>query len=214
MQELEKAHKTRKLKQVLIQLHDFGLLPSLFPALKSVSLSEIKKRVEPLEHFPHLAPLIAFLLELFPDLHLQQRLDLCKYLKLSNIDAHFIPLLDHAQELTHRKRVIELMEWAYFYSNPYSSLCLQIIAAHFDELKRVQFFQEHKHRTALLQPDIDRIVEHKPIIQAKDLLKEGILAGKSMGLLLKEAERIAINQRLTDQNLILEQLKNLPEWQK
>jgi len=214
MQELEKAHKSRKLRQVLLQLHDFGLLPSIFPTLKGVSLSEIKERVEPIEHFPHLAPLIAFLLELFPDLHLQQQIDLCKQLKLSNTDIRFIPVLDQAKELAQGKRDIELTEWAYFYSNPSSALSLQVIAAHLDESKRAHFFEEHKNRIALLQPDIDRIVEHNPIIQAKDLLKEGILPSKAMGLLLKEAERIAINQRLTDQNLILEQLKKRPEWQK
>jgi hypothetical protein len=41
---------------------------------------------------------------------------------------------------------------------------------------------------------------------------EGVKPSRAMGILLKEAERISINQQLTDQKQIIKFLKKLPEW--
>ncbi len=214
IQELEKAHKSRKLAQVLTQLHEFNLLQEIFPTLKNVPLSEIAHRVEPIQHFPHKAPLIAYLLALLPDLALEERIDLCKRLKLSNTDTHFVPLLHLAKTLCSKSSQVELIEWAYLYANESTSFALHILGAYLDDSKRTQFHQEHEARKQTLQADIERIQAHTPVVQAKDLIQEGILPSKTMGNLLKEAERIAINQRITDPKKILPLLKQTPFWPK
>jgi hypothetical protein len=49
-------------------------------------------------------------------------------------------------------------------------------------------------------------------VKSADLIAVGIQPGKKMGLLLKEAERIAINEQLEDKEMILQRLRNLHKW--
>lgn len=216
VQELEKGLRFAKLRTMLLRLHEFHLLPAIFPTLKETPLDEIERRLEPVKHFPYNAPLIAFLLELFPPLSLPQQIDLCKSLKLSNIDQQFTTFLYHAKNLAaieqNNDRPIEVIEWAYFYANHFSAMSLQIIAAHLDEKHRKAFFQNHDERIYLLQQSLERIRAHDPLVKSNDLIAAGITPGKSMGELLKEAERIAINEQLNDKMLIIERLKQHPSW--
>jgi poly(A) polymerase len=201
VQELEKSHRTNKLRPTLLLLHDYQLLPSLFPTLKGVSLSELEKRLAPLHNYPHRAPLIAFLIELFPNISLDEQLKLCKSLKLSNADMQFAALLHHAKTLLKRS---DLYEWAYFYAHPSSPIILPILAAH--QPNPTTFEQEQEERIAKLREAIERIQNKDPIIKSEDLAKLGIPPSKEMGLLLKEAERLFINEGL-DKNEILTWIK-------
>jgi poly(A) polymerase len=214
VQELEKAHKSRKLSQVLTQLHEYNLLPTLFPLLSGIPLLEIERRVNPLQHFPHKAPLIAYLLSLFPGIELEKQIELNKQLKLSAIDTHFISSLHRINELLKKGEETELVEWAHLYALQSTPIALQVIAAYFSNLEREAFLKEHEMRIAFLLADIERIKMHTPVIQAKDLAQEGISPSKTMGLLLKEAERISINQRITNAKDVLNQLKISNLWPK
>lgn len=209
VQELEKGHKSRKLQQILIELHKFNLLPTIFPELQGISLSEIERRVKPILHFPHAAPLIAFLLPLFLDLSLPAQIELSKRLKLSNQETSFVPILYRAKELTQQTSA-ELVEWALFYAQSRSDLCLQILAAEQPDSRRESWLKEHQQRRDTLHDAIERIVQHKPLICANDLAAAGILPGKAMGILLKEAERMAINNALNDKDQVLHLLKSDP----
>lgn len=215
-QEFAKGLAFGKLRPMLTGLHEYGLLASIFPALKNVSLSTVEERLAPIKDYPQKAPLIAFLLPLFPDLTLEGQLELVKKLKLSNHDQQFTSFLYRTKELIHTEsaRPIELSEWAYFYANSFSTLSLQIIGAHFEERRRDAFFREHDERIALLKQSIDRIHKHDPVVKSGDLIEAGISPGKAMGLLLSEADRIAINEQLHDANPIIERLKQLPLWPK
>ena len=97
----------------------------------------------------------------------------------------------------------ENTEWAYFYANPLSSLCLSLFKAplEFHDMKR-----------ASLMPFISRILEKKPLLKAEDLQKEGIPKGPSLGILLKEGERISINALSENKKEIIERLKNHSLW--
>lgn len=64
----------------------------------------------------------------------------------------------------------------------------------------------------MLQKSIERIHKHDPIVKSDDLIKQGIKPGVAMGLLLKEADRIAINEQLHEPGPILERLKSTPLW--
>ncbi len=213
-QEFAKGHAFGKLRPMLIQLHELHLLSSIFPSLSGLSVKEIEQRLEPLKIYPHKAPLIAFLLPLFSNTSLQEQLDLCKKLKLPNLDRQFTAFLFHAKELvdTEKKRTIELVEWAYFYANAFSSLALQIIGAHLDARHHSAFFKEHEERIEMLSKSIDRIRRHDPLIKSANLMQEGILPGKLMGQLLEIADQIAINEQIEEPSAVIARLKQLDIW--
>lgn len=212
VQELQKAHKSKKLSQVLEQLHEFRLLENIFPTLAKTPLSEIQQRLEPLKHIPHKAPLIAFLLALFPSLELGKQIELCKRLKLPNSDTHFIPILHQASELVSHEMGTELVQWAQLYAHEQAMLALQVLAAYYTEEERISFLSHHQTRKDFLQTDIERIIHRTPVVQSKDLANEGIPPSKAMGNLLNEAERISINERVSDTGTILNRLKQSPLW--
>jgi|SRR3990167_8181825 len=213
VQELEKGHAFGKLRPMLLKLHDFGLLATIFPALCNTPQNRLEEWLEPLKHFPQKAPLIAHLLALFPDFSLEQQEKLVESLKLSNQERQFILFLFHARELT-RKKETELFDWAQFYAHKFSSLALHIIAAALDPPKRTLFLQTHEERASGLQPFIERIHSHNPVVKSGDLITAGVLPGKEMGVLLKEAERISINEQMEEKELVLEQLKQHRMWPK
>jgi poly(A) polymerase len=215
-QEFTKGHAFGKLRPMLIQLHEFDLLSSIFPSLEGTPLPEIERRLAPIKNYPKDAPVIASLLPLFPNQTLEEDLALCKKLKLSNIDQQFVSFLYHAKtfigiEQAHA-RPIERSEWAYFYANSFASTCLQILSAHLDDSRKAPFFKEHEERMQELSRSIERIRNHDPVVKSKDLLNAGVAPGKAMGLLLQEADRISINEQLHDVNIVIERLKQMPIW--
>ena len=210
VQELEKGHSFGSLEKMLFLLHTHDLLAPIFPELKGVSAPDLEKRLSPLKHYPEKAPLIAFLLPLFPDFSLEKQLELCKKLKLPNLDQQFTIFLHQAALITNRET--EKVQWAHFYANPFHEEALEILAAHLEKSQREPFFKEHKKRIHLLQEAIFRIERHDPVVKSVALLEAGILPGKSMGLLLKEAERISCNEQIYECAPIIELLKKSPLW--
>ncbi len=211
-QEFTKGHDFGKLRPMLLKLHEFDLLETIFPGLKDVSPTEMETRLLPIKDYPAQAPTIAFLLPLFPSDQLSDRLALCKKLKLSNLDQQFVTILTETERFLHFKRAIERVEWAHFYANAFAPMCLQILSAHMEPEKRQTFLQHHEDQMKLLSKAIQRIKIQDPVVRSSDLVLEGIEPGKTMGLLLKEAERIAINEQIDDPSLVIERLKRSSLW--
>jgi poly(A) polymerase len=215
-QEFKKMSQFAHFDTGLLTLHQLKLLPTIFPQLKDVSIEEIQKRVNYIEHFPKGCPTIAELLELFPDSSLQDLIDLCDYLKLSKADKEFIEFYYHAQRLLTMpdkwKEKLEPLEWARFYAHPHSSLVLEIIAAHFSSSDREKFLHDHTLHLQLLQQAVMRIQTQSPIVRAEHLMAEGIAPGKKMGQLLQEAEKISVNQGIEDRKTIIDLLKKSSLW--
>ncbi len=211
-QELAKGHAFGKLRPMLIKLHEFGLLSSIFPELEKVDLAEIDRLLHPLKDYPYNAPLIAFLLPLFPKATLDEQLDLGKKLKIPNLEQQFTTFLFHAKELCHAPRPIEKVEWAYFYANSFSSFSLQIIGAHLEPRRHASFLKEHEERIEHLSRSIDRVRKHDPVVKSGDLIKAGIKPGKAMGALLEEADRISANQQIFDAEIIIAILLQSDLW--
>ncbi len=63
-----------------------------------------------------------------------------------------------------------------------------------------------------LHQAIDRVKKNNPVINGDDLKKEGIPPGKSLGMLLKEAEKISFNEGIFEPVLIIERLKKSSLW--
>jgi poly(A) polymerase len=215
-QEFKKMAHFEHFDTGLITLHQLGLLQTIFPTLAGVPIEEIQKRVSCIEHFPKSAPPIAELLELFPGSTLGQIYILCDTLKLSSEEKAFAEFLHHAESLINMPEKwlekLELIEWATFYANPHVETCLEIIAAKLPSDKQSLFLDHHYKQRQLLQQPIFRIQSKTPIVRAEHLMAEGVAPGKKMGQLLKEAERLAVNQSIDDRNLVIDLLKKSPLW--
>ena len=191
--------------RALALLHRLKLLPIIFPDLKKIELQEIQNRLKSVAHLPEDTPVIAQVLELFPNYSLKEKERLATYLKLSNKERDFVRFLEKAEQ-TFGKKGVELCEWAHLYAHPSFSLCLKIYSAHLSPRERGLFLGEHEERTKKLKEPIERIQTKRPYLTSFHLRQAGIPDGPKMGQLLKEGEQIAINEKLKDPQKIIERL--------
>lgn len=215
-QEFKKMSQFAHFDSGLVTLHELDLLPTIFPQLKDVSASEMRARLAPLSKYPKEAPTIAELLELFPRYSLEELLNLCDYLKLSKQERETVGFLHHAKQMFEMpedwQSKLENIEWAHFYANKYSKVSIDINAAHLTTKEKDRFLRTHAERMKLLEPAVQRIQTQNPIVRADHLMKEGLLPGKKMGLALKEAERISVNEGIEDREAIIRLLKKSEVW--
>ncbi|MFI5333944.1 MAG: hypothetical protein ACHQT8_02110 [Chlamydiales bacterium] len=149
---------------------------------------------------------------------MDEHLELCDYLKLSNQEREIVSLLHRAHSLFKMPKSaqdkLEKIEWAKFYASPFGELSLKIVAARYSPEEREQFLTEHDARIKQLSRAITRLREKTPILRAEDLIRAGISPGKQMGLLLNEAERIAINEEIEEPDALIARLQATPLWTK
>ena len=216
-QEFKKMSQFAHFDTGLVTLHRLGLLQTIFPQLSSVSVEQLQQRVEPIASYPKNAPTIAELLELFPSSSLAEHMQICQYLKVCSEDKEFIRHLHKVEGLvaSEEKRLgaPELADWARVYADDRTKTTLEILSARLPQERKEPFIHEHTMRMQRLEQDILRIHSKSPIIRSEHLIQEGIKPGVCMGLLLKEAERISINESLQIREDILSKLKKSPLWQ-
>jgi hypothetical protein len=184
---------------------EYRLLDSLFPEIQSLSVEEMKQILASTKEYAKDVPMIAHFMPLFQNVSLKEKIELCKKLKLPNSDLSYITFLSSVQQDPQ-----ELIDWAHLYADQRIDSALSIVQAHLSDKRH--FKKEHRERREKLRPFIDRIQKQKPLIGSKDLLKEGIVPGEKMGKLLKEAERIAINELIEDPGQVMQKLKQSPLW--
>lgn len=205
-QEFQKLSGFADFSKGLEKLYQLQLLQTIFPSLKDISLAEMQRRLSCFPLFPKTTPLIVELAHLFPDDSLEKHLELCDYMKLSRKDKEHIEFLHYARSLLLMpiswQEDLSDFEWAHFYSNPLSSLFLTIHQA--------PLF--HNTKKEYLAPYILRIQEKKPLLTASDLLLEGITPSPLLGNLLKEAEKLSINLKILDKEVLLKTLKKSSFW--
>lgn len=213
-QEFYKMRKFGSFKNFILQLHELSLLQTIFPELETTSYEEIARRLTPLDHFPSEAPLIGKILELFPNSSLGQHLEICEKFKLSNQDKEFVkyyhPL--HTALQSPDAHLIEPHAWAYLYANPHFTVGCAITLARLPKEEAAHLQSFHQKAQAKLSWAIDRIRNKDPLVKSHHLLKEGISPGITMGLLLKEGEKISINQGLQNPQEVIGKLKTTHLW--
>ncbi|MCC5832360.1 MAG: CCA tRNA nucleotidyltransferase [Chlamydiales bacterium] len=188
--------------QALIQLKRLNLLETIFPQLKE---ADIEKLVSPFLYFPLRSPAIIYLLELFPDASLEERIALCSYLKTSNAEKKLVEFFTRSSALFDQPGT-EPYDWAHLYAHPHSELLIRVRAARIYPPERIVFLEEHEARRERLKKHIERIQEHRPLVTSAMLKEKGIPPGKKMGQLLKEAERFAVNHHLDSPEEVLKML--------
>jgi poly(A) polymerase len=215
-QEFKKMSQFEHFDTGLVTLHKLNLLPTIFPALQSSSIEEIQRRVSCIEHYPKGAPTIAELMELFPEYNLDALMQLCEYLKLSNQEKDFVRYLHYIKNLLLQPQdkltSLEPIDWAKLYAHSHSEVCLNIIASRLSIEQREIFLDFHFKKRQLLEQAILRIQSQTPIVKAEDLIKIGVKPGIKMGKLLKEAERISVNQGQEIREKIISELKKTNLW--
>jgi poly(A) polymerase len=213
-QEFQKMSRFDHFDKGLITLHQIDLLPTIFPALKGIRIEEIERRVSCIDRFPKQAPTIAELLTLFQDDSITFQLQICEYLKLSKQDKEFVRFLAEMKATCFLPKteidLIEPIKWAHLYAHPSISTALHIIAAYLTQTDTKEFLDYHAKKQTALKTAIYRIQNQSPLITASDLIKIGVQPGVRMGLLLKEAERIGVNEGIEEKKHLLDKLKIHP----
>lgn len=204
-----KMHAYPHFDHALVEMHRLGLLPVIFPDLEKVHLKDIEARVRPIVHYPENSPASLILQELFPDFGEEDFQRLAKYLKISKKDLEIVSFY-----IAHRPFDVEKSRYeaAKFYAHPHAEMCLQVYAARLPEKEKEEFFKRHQAKRDDLEWHILKLQEKKTVLTSYDLMKAGIEKGKQMGNLLKEGEKIAIEQDIRESNLVIDQLKKLNLW--
>lgn len=214
-QELVKMAKYPHLDAAIIEMHRLELLQVIFPLLKGVHLTEIKKRVAYFKDLPGNLETIFVIMELFPDISHSLVEELCRYLKISMSDQHkaeFLVKLRHLIADDRPTKEWDKVAWTYAYSSKYFDSCIGVLAARLSTEERGPFIELHRKRRTALKEHIQRVIEKRPLVNACLLQSEGILPSPVMGKLIKEAEKIAISQDLNEPMQILRILKNCEFW--
>jgi poly(A) polymerase len=217
-QEFNKMAKFPRFDQALLDMQRLDLLPVIFPALANMHLSDLEARVAVFNQFPKGAPVILYVTELFPDTPLNDLLELCQYLKTSVHEGKLVEFAYKGRHLLMQEErepyAIEGHQWAHFYANRFFRVCFDVMTARFPEHQRTALLEKHHKRRERLLPHIQRLVDRKPLVTAAVLQDHGVLPGKEMGKLLKEAETIAISRDIHDPETVISLLKDTVLWPK
>lgn len=216
-QEFSKMSKYPRFDLALIEMHRLELLPVIFPSLRGIHLNEIKQRVAHFSTFPEKTESILYLMQLFPEATEEDAEELCRYLKTSVFDSNLAKLFLASKKLVENEeqnKIYDPVEWTQFYAVSHAQKCLQIIATQLPEEKKTAFLSKHFQRYLKLEKHIKRIEQKKTLLNAALLHQHGIAPGKTMGLLIKEAERMAIIHDFDEAETVLNALKETPIWPK
>lgn len=210
--EFKKMAEAPRFDHALIEMHRLGLLSVIFPELGGVHLNEIKHRTAFFHKLPSTTPAVLCLSHLFPEASLAELTSIFQKLHVSNHDLKLVESHMRAKEYFVFHAQYEPVEWAHFYAHKDTSLLIDVEAATLSESDKEAFLQKHAYSYASLKEHIDRIRTKKPLVSAAHLKERGIQPGVGMGVLLKEAERIAVNNDIHDIAAIIGKLQNSPHW--
>lgn len=210
-QEFNKMAAYPGFDRAILDMHRSGILEIIFPELKDIHLHDLRDRIVVIAHLPHDSPTIVYLMELFTGQSAEKKVDIAKRLKATNKDIKLVEFLDDLFRAIQSDHV-DLPKWTYLLANPDSQLGLDVFASRLAEGEKVEFNRQISERKKRLESHIKRVQDGQPLVSALFLQQKGIRPGKQMGLLLKEAEKIAINDDLSDAGQVLDKLSGLPIW--
>jgi len=215
-QEFNKMAERPNFDYALVEMHRLNLLPTIFPDLKGVHLTEIKERVARFSAFPKGSPTIAYLLQLFPGYGDEKIKHLSEYLRTSRRDQEFALHLKHWEETLKEElegHEPDLQEWCHLFSDPRAELCFSIALTKFSDEEQDLLKEKIMERREKLKTHIQRIIDRSPVVTSRLLTGEGVKPGKRMGRLLREGEKLAILYDEERPQKVLSLLKQSAEWE-
>jgi poly(A) polymerase len=214
-QEFNKMTSYARFDQALVEMHRLTLLDVIFPEIAGMHIKELRQRVQHFSHFPPECPTILYLMEILSTLPFEQRGEIARRLKASNKEIkllEFMEMLEQEILKEQETKTVDLQRWAVLFAHPDWELGIKVLASRTPHDQYEKFLQRYDDRFQFLQPHIQRLKDGTPLISAAILQKHGIKPGKHMGLLLKEAERIVINENLGEPEAVLAKLTTSPLW--
>lgn len=214
-QEFNKMVAYPRFDQALVEMHRLTLLDVIFPEIAGMHIKELRQYVKNFSYFPSHCPTILYLMEILSALPFVQRMEIAKRLKASNKDIkllEFMEMLEQAIKNEEATHIIDLHRWATLLAHADWELGIHVLASRYPDDQRNQFIQKYRERYHQLEPHIQRLRTGKPLISAGLLQQNGILPGKHMGLLLKEAERITVNENWNTPEPVLAKLSQHSLW--
>jgi poly(A) polymerase len=201
-EELTKMAQGLNFAKAILALWDTGLLKEIFPGLDQESVEKGVHWVQQIE-LGHPAALTFALLMLECDAQKMKNWIGAYFVKKA--DKKRLVLLGEFLDLLGRNPTMQTL--AHLFAQDEAMDCLKTLAvAYPQQVQQLYRLQEE------LKIHVDRIREKRPFISASDLMKEGIQPGPQMGSLLEEAERLAIDEELTEKSALIRRLKNLEIW--
>lgn len=214
-QEFNKMSAYPGFDQAIVNMHQVELLDVIFPELEKVHIKDLRHWVKAYSNFPKECPTILYLMELFPSHTSEQKIDIAKRIKAKNKDIKLLEYMDaftRAFNQDQQENNFDRHLWAWLIAQPDWGLVLHVIAARYPEDHRMKLIQMYTERAAQLDPHIRRFKEGKPLISPAILMEHGIRPGKKMGLIMKEAERMVVNEDWNDPIPVLKKLSAMPLW--
>ncbi len=207
-QEFQKMDLYGTLGDSLKLLLKYHLLKVIFKELEHLEKTLILSNIGMIDELPKKTPLIAKLSLIFYGRPLEEKIKALSSLKISRKELQLIEYLDHLEKVFNHPDITDY-ELAITYSHEF----FQIGIHFFKNIKGIkkEAIHHEKHRESL-KPFVERMIQKNPMIHSEDLILEGIPKGKIMGLLLKEAEKISVNEKLLEKQPILKKLKHSIYW--
>ena len=210
-QEFSKMIKDEHFGDAVMMMYDTGLLKAVFPSLEATTKEALEENVKGFTLFSDKVPAVLYVATLFLQKPLEDTLEQCKLLKMSKKERSFVETLYHARDLSDDENT-ENVSWVRLYADDNTEACLEVLAAYYHEEERSEFLKDYRRKRRLMSSAIERIKNKTPIVTSAILQEHGIVPGKEMGDILREAERIAVNEMLDDANDIIKLLQKSPIW--
>lgn len=214
-QEFNKMAAYPGFDQAIVEMHRLSLLDVIFPEIIEMHIKDLRHHVKNFPLFPPHCPTILYLMEILNELPFLQKMDIAKRLKASSKDfklLEFMESLDQAIIKEREKREADFHSWARLFSNPDWELGVHILALRYADKECDQFLKKYYQRYRQLEVHIQRIKAGNPLVTSNMLMQKGILPGKKMGLLLKEAERMSVNEDWNNPDTVIAKLSQHSLW--
>jgi poly(A) polymerase len=150
-------------------------------------------------------------MEIMHTLPFETRLEIARRLKVRNKDLQLLEWMEKL-DIAVQSKASDKILWAHLMAEEQWEVVLKVLAFRYADHEHERFMQAYQERFDHLKPHIDRIISGKPLISAQLLLQKGIKPGKGMGALLKEAERIAIEENLDEAESVIAKLALTEAW--
>lgn len=198
--EFKKMTEDPHLFDALLLMHQFTLLEHIFVHYPLLSYKDLDLKLQKAKPLPKNTFPMVYIIELFSALTVDKKISLCKFFKVSNKELNFIKDLHTWMDST----ILDDVSLVSLYAKDDAEKLKQTAyALNQDNL----FLAFHKKKEETLQFFIERKKLNSPIISSADLRVAGVAPGIKMGIALKEAEKVSIEQNIKDKKTLLSTLK-------